>query len=345
MFDKIWRSDFMIRLRNWEYWPFGIIQFPVIIYWLFLSVKHRSLVFFSAVNPGIAMGGMFGESKFEILTCIPHSLKPKSLLVDRRSTLDTIVNAMNEAGLVFPVICKPDLGERGYMVKKIHSAAELQSYSEIVRVDFIIQEFIDMPVELGVFYVRIPGGKQGMITSIIGKEMLSVVGDGKKTIGELIQLNDRAKLQWSKLRLKFQKDLNHILPSGQRLELVSIGNHALGTKFLDFSHLSNDQLVRTFDNIASGIKGFYYGRFDLRCPSIADLYEGKIKILELNGCGAEPAHIYQPGFSLLKAMAVLIQHWRLIDKIATENRKRGYTYTSLSDAWCFYKRFKAATSA
>ena len=67
VWGKITRSNFLIRLKSWEYWPFGIVQFPAILYWVWLSLRARSFVFFSASNPGIPMGGMFGESKYELL--------------------------------------------------------------------------------------------------------------------------------------------------------------------------------------------------------------------------------------------------------------------------------------
>ena len=45
-----------IRLTSWEYWPFGIVQAPIFIYWLWLSIKARTPFFFSASNPGIQIG-------------------------------------------------------------------------------------------------------------------------------------------------------------------------------------------------------------------------------------------------------------------------------------------------
>jgi len=101
----------------------------------------------------------------------------------------------------------------------------------------------------------------------------------------------------------------------------------------------------TFDAISKQIPGFYFGRFDLRCGSLEDLYQGNIKIMELNGCGAEPAHIYHPGYSLRKAIAVLLTHWRNIFIIARENKQRGVQYISLKEALQHYKKFKAATAA
>jgi hypothetical protein len=65
--------------------------------------------------------------------------------------------------------------------------------------------------------------------------------------------------------------------------------------------------------------------------------------MELNGCGAEPAHIYEPEFSFFKAVGVMLIHWRNIYRIAMQNRKRGATFISFREAKTFYRKFKAAT--
>jgi hypothetical protein len=338
------RSNFVIKLKSWEYWPFGIVQFPLFIYFAWLTLRARSFIFFSASNPGIAMGGMFGESKFDVLQKIPAVYTPTSVRISKMLTVNEVVEILEVNHLGFPVIFKPDLGERGFMVRKISDKADIENYLQQIKIDFIAQTFVDLPLEFGIFYARNPKDEKGNVTSVVMKEMLTVTGDGETTLQELIIQKDRAKLQWETLKIRYQKDLNVILPFGEKKELVSIGNHCLGTTFLNYGHLINDQLARTFDHISKQIDGFYFGRFDLRCATIQDLYEGKVKIMELNGCGAEPAHIYHPGYSLITAMRELFMHWRTIFVIARENHKRGVNYTSFNDAVKYYKAFKQATT-
>lgn len=343
LFKEITLSNFVIRLKSWEYWPFGIIQFPVIIYFLWLALRARSFLFFSASNPGIVMGGMFGESKYEVLKKVPDRYTPVTVMADPGHGKNQILCQMERAGLRFPVIFKPDLGERGFMVQRINDEADIESYLKKMKYVFLIQEMVDLPLEFGVFYLRFPQWPNGKVTSLVMKEMLSVCGDGVSTLKDLILKKERARLRWEVLKEKYAAQLETVLATGETKELVSIGNHCLGTKFLDGSHLINDRLSSTFDEIARQIEGFYFGRFDLRCASVEDLYAGKIKVLELNGCGAEPAHIYDPGFSLFKAIGVLIQHWRTIFLIAQENAKRGAPYINFKEARMYYKKFKAAT--
>lgn len=340
---KFRNSNFIIRLTAWEYWPFGIVQFPLIIYWLWLSLRARSLLFFSASNPAIVLGGMFGESKNDVLKLIPEQYKPKTVLVTAPATVEKVLQLLSDNNFSLPVIFKPDLGERGYMVKKISSEEQVEQYLKVLKKDFLIQEFLDLPVEFGVFYTRMPNEPEGYVNSVVIKEMLTVTGDGKSTLKELILTKPRAKLQWEKLSIGHVDLLNRMIPAGEKFVLNSIGNHSLGTTFLDGEHLINPQLSRAFDTISKQIDGFYFGRYDLRCASIEDLYEGKIKIMELNGCGAEPAHIYHPGFSLWKAMGILFTHWKNIFLISVQNHKRGVPFTPLREGRVIYRKFKEAT--
>jgi hypothetical protein len=344
LWDNIIRSNFFIRLRRWEYWPFGILQFPLFFYYAWLSLRARTLVFFSASNPGIVMGGMFGESKYDVLMKIPQQYVPKTIRITVPVTPENLRDTLKNHHLEFPLIFKPDLGERGFMVSRIHTETELAHYCSRIKQDFIVQELVDLPLEYGVFYARHPSADEGKVVSVVMKEMLSVTGNGMATLQELILGNDRAKLQWKVLREKFCGQLHDVVPAGTRLELVSIGNHARGTKFLDGSHLVNDQLSATFNAISRQIDGFYFGRFDIRCATLDDLYQGNIKVMELNGCGAEPAHIYDPQYSLFKAVKVLFVHWRTIFDIARENVRRGARYTSWQEARAYYKKFRRAVS-
>lgn len=290
------------------------------------------------------MGGMFGESKWEILQRIPSNLIPRTIVIDYTASVRNVTEALAAGGFSFPVIFKPDLGERGFMVKRINNESDIIEYLKKIRVRFLAQELVTFPLEFGVFYQRHPSQEKGTVTSIVMKEMLSVTGDGKSALRELILAKPRAKLQFSKLSQVYATRLSEVIPAGKSIELVSIGNHALGTKFLNGNHLINETLINSFDAISKRIEGFYFGRFDLRCQTVEDLEKGNVKIVELNGCGAEPAHIYDPDFKIVDALKVLFRHWRTIFEISRENANHGVSFTSFAQARNYYRKFKEATT-
>ncbi len=341
LFDRIWRSNFLIRFRNWEYWPFLVVYWPVFFYWFWLSLRAKSLLYFTASNPGIENGGMLGESKIKILNDIDDSLIPKTIFIKSNTSFEIVFRLVKQSFKTYPIICKPDVGERGWKVEKIKSEEELKAYHQSISVDYLIQEFLTEPMEMGIFYYRYPNNEKGIVSSIVIKEMLTLVGDGRSTIKELILTNDRAKLQWNNLKVRYQDQLNNILEFENKMELVSIGNHSRGTKFLSGNHLINQKLNKTFDKISKQINGFYFGRFDIKVLSSDDLYEGKIKIMELNGAGSEPAHIYHPGSSIWNAYRVIFHHWKVLFKISRANHKLGVPYLSFREGISIYRKISS----
>ncbi len=332
----------LIKIFHWEYWPFGIIQLPLFFMWLWYSLRERSFFYFSASNPGILSGGMMGESKYDVLSLVPEEVKPKTILIHFPASNGEVLKKIQTAGLKLPLIFKPDLGERGWMVRRINNEQELAQYISEIKINFIIQELVDLPLEFGVYYVRFPSEENGVVNSITAKEFLSITGDGKKTLAQLIFGSSRARLQWPVLKEKYRDQLNEIIPAGKKIELISIGNHCLGTMFLNGNHLITKKLSQSFDRISKRIDGFYFGRYDLRCATLEDLENGNVKIVELNGCGAEPAHIYHPGASMWAGIGVLITHWKNIYRISKENHERGVAYLSWKEGKAIYEKFKAA---
>jgi len=340
LLERFKNSDFIIRLTNWEYWPFDLVYFPVMFYWLWLSWRARSFFFFSSANPGIEFGGMLGESKYRIMEHLPENLRPCTLYIRSDSDPQETLARIKDKGLTFPLIGKPDVGERGWLVQKIDSENDFLRYTDQMKVDFLIQEYVDLPMELGVFYYRIPGEDIGHISSITEKEFLTVQGDGKSSLKRLIQSNPRAKLQSKTLHHQYGSELDRILARGERKILVTIGNHRLGTAFLNGNYLINSQLVDIFHRIASGFEGFYFGRFDIRCRDAVNLYQGNFRIMELNGAGAEPTHIYHPGASIWEAYRVILAHLRILFQVSVLNNKAGHKYMTLKEGLQFLGRVR-----
>jgi len=312
-----------------------IANIPVVFIWLYFAIRARALFFFSAVNPVIETGGVLGESKINILNRLPKEAIPKTIFISKeKNKFSETLQAIKEDGVKFPLIAKPNVGERGFLVKKIKNQNELADYVEKIPVDFIIQDFIDYPLEISVLYYRMPEGGKGKITSLCIKKTLSVVGDGVSTIEELMQDYPRARFQLK----RFQKDsptlLLRILEEGEELELEPIGNHCRGTTFLNGNHHIDEQLESVFDKVGQQMDGIYYGRFDMKCQSMELLKEGKaFKVLEFNGIASEPAHIYDPNYSVLQAYKDIFQHWKIIYQISKQQRKKGVASMSLKEAY------------
>lgn len=320
-----------IKLFHYEYWTWWIFFLPLAPYWLYLAIRTRSLTYFTAVNPCIPDGGVFGESKNDILKLIAPQFLPKAVFVSQGEAWERVINQLQAVGIAYPLIAKPDVGGRGFRVQKINTEAELRDYLTHTPQPVIIQEFVSYDLELGVMYSRLPDAPTGKITSITQKEFLSVTGNGRDSIGQLLEQNVRARFAMDELRERVRDDWHTILPKGERKFVQPIGNHCLGTKFLNANAHNNAQLERVFDQVAIPIEGFFYGRFDLKVSNWDDLYAGKnIKILELNGATSEPGHVYDPGYRLWQAYRDVMQHMRIVADISAANMRRGIKPTSLA---------------
>lgn len=315
-------SNFFTRLLHWEYWPFHLLYAPIYPIWLLLCVRTRSFFFFNLGNPGIENGGFLMESKYRIFQQMPPGSQPHTVLLRATFTREEMVKAWKESGLVFPLIAKPDIGMRGLGVKKLHSEQELLAYHAATRVDYLLQAFVPWPEEAGIFYYRYPDEEKGHISGIVYKKMLSLRGNGQQSIRELLYREPRYRLQIPALQQEHGAELNRVLAAEEEW-VVPYGNHARGALFLDESQRSDEELRRQIDQLCQKVRGFYYGRLDIRFESWEALREGRnFSVIELNGAGSEPTHMYDPRHRVFFAWKEIVRHWIILWRISRQNKKR-----------------------
>jgi hypothetical protein len=320
MFKKILYKPFFIKLFNWEYWPFHIVYAPVYLYWIWLGARARSFFFFTASNPTIKNGGFLLESKKEIYDLMPQEYYPRTLFFVSGTSPATVQQEIKNDKSSFPLIGKPDIGGRGRGVKKLGTIDDVIEYAQNSTVDFLIQEFVPFENEAGIFYYRYPNERNGHISGIVHKDFLTVEGDGSSTIEQLLKKEKRFILQLDTLRRTNEQELKIILAPGQKYLLVPYGNHARGAKFTDISHLVDQVLTDSIDEVSKRIDGFYFGRLDIKYNTWEELRHGKnFSIIELNGAGSEPTHIYDPKYSIFFAWKEIIRHLNILSRISRIN--------------------------
>lgn len=307
------------RVSRWEFWPSWAAYLPLVPYFVYLAMRYRSLTLFTAVNPGISAGGLTGESKAASLRQLPaaaeFTLIPASLQFEER------VERARRFG--FPMVLKPDQGERGVGVAIVRTEAQRDEYLRKATCDVVAQEYVE-GAEFGVFHCRIPDEARGRILSVTEKLFPVVQGDGCSRLGELVRRDSRASVIEEIYRQLSHRSMDEVPAEGERVQLVEIGSHCRGAIFADGSRLITPELEDAIEQIARAHEGFYFGRFDLRAPSAEHLRRGEgLRVLELNGVAGEPAHIYDPAVSLLDAYRALFRHWQLAFLIGRLNVERG----------------------
>lgn len=327
---KIWD-----KITNWERWPFVVIYAPLGFAWAYYACKAKAFWFFSNVNPTLEFSGFEGEPKKEMYEQLPVNLYPKTLFIKAGTDFQRVQAAIINAGIEYPFVTKPDVGMQGILFRKISKEKDLFDYHQNVPVDYLVQEFVDLPLEFSVFHIKYPGQTKGKVTGFILKEYMYVEGDGVSTLLQLIEQHPKAQDRTLEMTKKHEANLAKVLEKGEKYTLSIAGNHNRGARFINLHREIDAKLCNVFDAISNKVGPFYFGRYDLKCTSMEDLKAGKsISILEFNGAGAEPNHIYDCGMSYVEALKEIVRHWRDLYQIGQINEKNGIPY------WNFKKGYR-----
>jgi membrane protein DedA with SNARE-associated domain len=341
-------------LSLFELWPPVLFYIPVGMYYVWLSIRHRSLTLPTAANPAIHSGGLINESKSQILDLVPEQhrrcLAPY-VTVDvregdegRAAAVDEAKRLLQQAELAYPIVAKPDRGQRGAGVCVIRDDEALRAYVDHFRKGgrVMLQRLVPYRPEAGIFYYRFPGEEEGHVASMTLKDFPEVVGDGKRTLRELIDADPRARHLRSVYLARHAAQTDRVLDEGESFPLVFTGNHCQGAVFHDGRNRITPKLAARIHEIASSMPEYYFGRFDVRFEDMDALQRGEgFRVVEINGAGAEATHIWDARTKLGGAYRDLFQQFRTLFEIGAANRRRGHRPTGvwrlLKDI-CNYRR-------
>ena len=330
-----WRhraSIFWERSSRWEFWPSWLYYAPIVLWILWLGLKHRSPTAFTASNPGLESGGMVGEKKNLALQPLQDNAPDLVASFSLITSLDA-KQRFTDANLFIaryglPVVLKPNVGQRGRGVFVARTLEQVNDYLSRFSGAVIVQKHIEGQ-EFGIFVARMPGQSAPDILSIVHKTFPSVAGDGVQNLKQLILGDARAKLISGLLFKRWAAELSRVPASGEVIKLVEIGAHCRGSLFLDAREHATPELVATLSRLMDAVPGYAFGRMDIRVPSVQELRHGTgIKVLELNGVSAESAHIYHPGTPLLDGYRAMFHQWSIAFEVGAAYTRLGVVTTS-----------------
>lgn len=308
-------ADSTALTNPFEFWPAWTIHIPMYLIGIYQGIRLGNLNFFPAVNPGMANGGLFLYSKFDSLADFAPKNIPKSILSKSPHQLEILVQRAGNSGFTFPMIFKPDIGERGRGVKLIQNEQEAETYlNDFSGESVIVQEFISKNEEYGVFIQKDPTSQRIKVTSITQKIPLQVIGNGHNSVLELALNHPRAKRYLAEIN----PDHLELVPApGKLLQLSIKGNHCKGSAFVDRSYWICPEITEAFQEICGNVEDFYYGRLDVKVNKSKDLKNAdEIIILEVNGANSEPIHIYSHGKTYLSSILEIARYFQQMATIA-----------------------------
>lgn len=322
------------RVWRWEFWPAWALYAPVSAWIGLLAIRFGGLKTFTAANPAFPEGGFVGESKNDILRLLPARWTVPFEPLDpgpAEARFAVLGDVMRERGWQYPLVLKPDVGQRGVGVRRVGCDAEALACLATQPGRLVAQPWHSGPFEAGIFYWRMPGSPQGRIFSITDKRFAEIAGDGRSTLEDLIWAHPRYRMQADTFLQRHAADRGRVLGAGERFPLAVAGNHAQGTQFCDGAWLLTPALEARIDEIARSVEGFFVGRFDVRYRDVERFMRGEdLAIVELNGVTSESTNIYDPSFNLVRAWITLARQWLIIFRIGAANRRLGHEPAPLS---------------
>ncbi|MDQ7013483.1 MAG: alpha/beta fold hydrolase [Planctomycetota bacterium] len=356
------------RARRREFWPPVFFYAPVVFRLVPVAIRHRGLLTFTCANPVIGTGGgVVGESKHEIQTSLESlgASVMRTVLLDAgdvEARLATLNNAIADGRLsdAYPLVLKPDAGQRGYGVRIVTNERDARDYLSRMTRPVVAQEYHPGPIEIGVLWVRetdernAQPGRIGRVFSVTAKAFPTLTADGTHTIEQLIYRHPRSRMQADMLLDRLAGRRLEIPERGTTVPLGAIGNHAMGAIFRDGADLLSPELEAWIDNAAASFRGCVpegvplpdsdngldFGRFDIRARSIDDLAAARgLGIIELNGTTAESTNIYDPDRSAWWAWGVLFRQWEVLFKLGAQRRAQGVRPMGLGELRAAWRDF------
>jgi membrane protein DedA with SNARE-associated domain len=340
-FQRLARSRWL-RLTCWEFWPSWALYVPLAPFFVWQSLRHGGPLLFTNANPGIgAGGGLLGESKAQILAGLERSgrvatwqLIPSGPFDERLARVDAFMTAH---GLTFPLVLKPDSGERGAGVEIVKNRPHLERVFLEQAHPLIAQRYIGGH-EYGLFHYRLPSAAQGVLFAITDKRLIAVTGDGVSDLATLLLRDERAVCLAHFFLERLGGETARVPAAGERVPLTELGTHCRGALFLDGGHLSTPALAEAVERVSRTFEGFYLGRYDVRAPDEEALKRGEFSVLELNGVTSEPTAMYDPRHSVWHAWRMLAHQWGVAFKIGALNKRAGHKPLSFRELIVLLRR-------
>lgn len=331
-----------------EFWPMQVMYMPVAIQWIILAIRYRSLTLPLLANPKLTLSGMVGVGKSELMSqatgsCDEAILTWNTHVIDENSftqQADKWLVEINKLGITYPFVCKPDIGCRGSGVKLIRTYDQFLKVvaSYPIGAKLLAQKLASYEDEAGVFFVKMPNKEAGKIVSLTFKHSPSVVGDGKKTLKQLLSKDARAKELLHLYKEKHPDIWHEILPKNQKLNLLFSASHCQGAVFEDAREHITQELTDAINEIMDGLPEFYYGRLDVKFSSVDKLKKGKtIEIIEINGASSESIHIWDKKTKFKDAIKALMWQYRCLFTLGAHQRSLGYKTAGIRK---FYKHWR-----
>jgi len=284
------RRQIVMKVRGFlqpSLWPGWVLYMPVRLGIVALCLRYRRMTAFASANPAFGrVGGFIGDSKSLLLR--PFQRDSRCCPTLALSLEDSQEERVREAHAFavchgWPVVFKPEVAEDGAGLRFVRTPEQLEQLVRGAKEDFLLQKYIG-GFEFEVVWRRNPGRDDGRIMAVVQKRDVTVRGDGEQTLEELIWLDEVAVSRGELFIQCHARDLNRVIPAGQKVTLNLTGSYGHGARCLHRHDLITVKLDEAVTSFAKRFPGLHFARFDLRAVSVDELKEGRFVVTEVGGC-------------------------------------------------------------
>jgi hypothetical protein len=319
------------QIGRLERLPKWLNLIPIVAQWAWLSVLHRSITLPSRANPALTAGGMVGEGKMEYFAimgerALAATARTTSVDITGPESIKAVENAMQRIGLGYPLVAKPDMGWCGFGVRRIDERDALARYVAAYPTGerLVLQEWLGTTGEAGLFYMRQPGSPSGKLIGVLLRHFPRLTGDGVHTVGELMLADWRARRLGCDASSEPCCDVRRVPAQGEVVRIASVSSTRVGGGYEDGTPHMTHELREAIETIATDMKDFHAGRFDVKFEQLSDLRAGRFQIIEVNGAGSEAVHAWDPRFGLRQAYSIIFAKQRQLFAVGCDMRRLGH---------------------
>ena len=309
---------------SWSHCPWPVQFLPVI------TKFFTQLGKINAVNPGLSgMSGLMGMSKIEVNNRLNSDFRPRNIfckkLPSTKKELEKKFSEKYDKKITFPVIIKPDIGERSTGVQFILEE-NIDNYliKNIRKTNFIIEEFIPYSREFGLSWIREPNTKNYDVIAFTERITPRAQPDGKNSLEKCIEKRCRelsiSHEKQAKIFAGFsKKELDAIDFKATSFVRTASISYGTSLKRIQLDTATKSRLSELISDLIIDNKGIHAGRFDIKANNIDELLAKKCSIIEMNGVAGAPLDIYDNEIPIPEKYEILFNYFDQVLAIAEKN--------------------------
>jgi hypothetical protein len=337
--DTLHAVELLLKQKNitWEQLPWQIQFLPSVIKYIHVVGDMNT------INPDISgLSGMVGASKAHLNTKVNPIFRPKDALFHSGVTVEQMQRRIIEKKILFPIFIKPVKGERAAGVEFLRDKEALSHVIIDRKRSYIIEEAIMTHAEFCINVQRNLESNMFSVFSITERIIPKVTGDGLSSIRQLIPGLDLTDLQKQKIENALDSSfLNKVLERNISENVVRTASISYGTEYVKLNLNPNQKklLEHQINQMLLPADGFNIGRFDIKANNLQALLVGDCKVVELNGIGGMPTHVYETHLSIEQKQNILDEYFELLQIFSRQQVSRGFKSIG------FWTAFKQITRA